>query len=296
MAGLIAFPFATRPIGRDSRSSVAVRPFAPRIAPAAVRVPDPRHVQVEIPFPLGTPQIFVHEGARQLLERKLSQAALRPVMLAVTDNCRNMIAFGERDGVLRARLHHMFLDAPPRVQAALVRFVARADRDSSSVVGRFIEQNSHRIRATQPFGQPLLTVGERHDLLSVFGALNRKYFAGTVDAMITWGRVGRTRPNPSGVATRRTIKLGSYSAIERLIRVHPMLDRSWVPRYFVSYVVYHEMLHHVIPASSKGGRRVLHPPQFTERERVFRDYDRALSWERGHLHRLLRAQGMRAAG
>src|SRR5690348_13467756 len=104
MAGRIVFPFAQRPIGRDSRSRVPVRPLAPRVAPAAVRVPDPRHVQIEIPFPSAHPQIFVHEGARQSLERRLSQAALKPVSLSITDNRRSMIAFSSRGGVLKARL------------------------------------------------------------------------------------------------------------------------------------------------------------------------------------------------
>src|SRR3712207_8543596 len=53
---------------------------------------------------------------------------------------------------------------------------------------------------------------------------------------------------------RNTIKLGSYSAIERLIRIHPTLDAEWVPRYFVSYIVYHELLHHVVPALRSSGR------------------------------------------
>lgn len=290
--GLIVFPFAQKPIGRDARARTRVRPLAPRVAPAAVRVPDPRHLQVEIPFPAGRPQIFVHEGARQLLERRLSGAAMRPVMLGVTDNCRSMIAFGERDGILRARLHHMFLDAPSTVQNALVRYIAKNDRDASLVVGRFIEQNSHRIRAARPFLRPLSTQGRHHDLLSMFAALNKRYFGGAVDALVTWGRVGRRLVDDDGklIQPPRSVKLGSYSAVERLIRIHPVLDRPWVPRYFVSYVLYHEMLHHVIPPVTDGKRRILHPPHFLEREGKFRDYERAMAWERAHIHRVLRAR------
>jgi len=106
---------------------------------------------------------------------------------------------------------------------------------------------------------------------------------------------------------RRAIRLGSYSSLERVIRIHPVLDRAWVPRYFVAYIVYHEMLHHMIPSargtsrhasakiiSSTGqpdftsGRRTLHPPEFLEREREFRNFERALDWERRHISRLLR--------
>jgi hypothetical protein len=290
MPGLIVFPFAQRPVGRDSRARLPVRPLAPRVAPAAVRVPDPRQVHVEIPFPAGHPQIFVHEGARQLLERKLTVAAGKPVFLSINDNCRSMIAFAERDGIVRARLHHMFLDAPKAVQLALVCYIAKGDREASCVVGRYIERNSHRIRAARPFLLPITTQGAHHDILSIFSALNDKYFGGTVDALITWGRLG-SRRNSEGTG-RRSIKLGSYSAVERLIRIHPTLDRPWVPRYFVSYVVYHEMLHHVIPAiEQRGGRRILHPPHFMEREALFRDYERALAWERAHMHRVLRARG-----
>ena len=106
-----------------------------------------------------------------------------------------------------------------------------------------------------------------------------------VNAVITWGKrpTRKTKGEP-----QRTIKLGSYSAVDRLIRIHPALDQKWVPRYFVAYIVYHEMLHHVIPSSQGNGRRMLHPPIFQARERVFRDFDRAIAWERAHISRLLR--------
>jgi hypothetical protein len=282
--GQAVYPFATQsPLGRTSRAR-ALHPLAPRIAPAAVRVPDPRHSEVEVTFPSGHPQIFVHEGARQALERRLTQAHHRPVLLSVTDNRRNMISHSNRAGVLSARIHHMFLDAPSTVQEALVQYVVRGDRSASSLVGRYIEENGHRIRASRPVLAPLTTQGNVHDLLSIFRKVNDTYFGGSVEALITWGRRGS--PPPGG---RRSIKLGSYSAVERLIRVHPALDKAWVPRYFVACIVHHEMLHHVIPQSQGNGRRMLHPPAFKAREKLFRDYERSLAWEKAHLARLLRS-------
>ncbi|APR87254.1 hypothetical protein A7982_12603 [Minicystis rosea] len=286
MTGQPAFSFALPPLGRVSRAKTlhASLPFAPRVSHAAVRVPDPRHLPPELQFPAGQPQIFVHEGARQALERRLSQAYHRLVLLSVTDNTRHMISRTQRDGVLQVRLHHMFLDAPAVVQEALVRYVVEGERTSSAVVSKYIEDHGYRIRATRPVSTPLVTAGETHDLFAIYRTVNEKYFAGAVDALITWGR--RT-PKPK--ESRRSIKLGSYSAVERLIRVHPVLDRPWVPRYFVSYIVYHEMLHHVIPQSQGSGRRMLHPPLFKARERLFRDFDRSLTWERTHIGRLLRS-------
>lgn len=304
MAGQLVFPFAqpsrsavigTAVRARRDRKSVP-RSSPPRISQAAVRVPDPRHLSEEIQFPPGQPQIFVHEGARQALARRLELAHQRPVLLSVTDNYRQMLSSSLHEGVLRARVHHMFLDAPASVQEALVRYMVNQERDASLIVGQYIDQNGHRIRASRPVSTPLVTQGRTHDLLALFRKLNHQYFGDTVDALITWGRRVRVR------RPRRTIKLGSYSAIERLIRIHPVLDQPWVPRYFVSYIVYHEMLHHVIPASRgvsrdgsgsgrrlSGGRRTQHPPEFVARERVFRYYDRAIAWEKAHVGRLLRA-------
>ena len=287
------------------------------MAPAAVRIPDPRQLSLDITFPAGQPQIFVHEGARQALERRLAQAYQKPVLLSVTDNARRMISCSRTGGILTARIHHMFLDAAPEVQDALVRYVVKSERDASQLVGKYIDANGHRIRATRPITGKIRTTGEHHDLLALFHKLNDRYFASQVDSLITWGRAGNRRPRPPVTArasrttsakrtrttsasrsraaklappdARRAIKLGTYSATERLIRIHPVLDKPWVPRYFVSFVIYHEMLHHVMPTTIVSGRRVLHPPLFMARERFFRDFDRAMAWERAHLHRLLRA-------
>ncbi len=289
MTGQLVFPFAHAPLGRISRGRAPSGALAPRVSHAAVRVPDQRHTPLEFRFPSGHPQIFVHEGARQALERRLSLANGGPVILSVTDNVRQMVTHTLTSGILQLRLHHMFLDAPSSVQEALVRYVIEGDRAGSQIVGKYIEDNGFRIRASRKVSTPLLTQGATHDLYVIFHAVNDKYFGGGVDALITWGRHGR-RASQDGVRTpRRSIKLGSYSATERLIRVHPALDRPFVPRYFVSYIVYHEMLHHVIPSSQGSGRRMLHPPIFVARERLFRDFDRAIAWERAHISRLLRS-------
>ena len=130
------------------------------------------------------------------------------------------------------------------------------------------------------------TRGKHHDLLSIFNDVNERYFGGSVNALITWGpkkRRGRAHP-------RRSIKLGSYASLERLIRIHPSLDRSWVPRYFVAFVVYHELLHHFSPSTrGRSARRALHPPEFLAKERAFRNYERAVTWQSRNLSRLLRA-------
>ena len=62
-----------------------------------------------------------------------------------------------------------------------------------------------------------------------------------------------------------------------------------MPHYFVEYVVFHEMLHHMMPMPVRDGRRELHTPEFRQGEQRFRNYARAIEWERQHLGRLLRS-------
>jgi hypothetical protein len=254
-------------------------------AAAAIRIPERVRAQLRLVFPAQSPRLFVHEGARQALERKLRAAFAGPVILSITDNRHSIITHRVSSrGVrtLHARIHHMFLDAPPFVVDALVRYVTKGDRDASATLGDFIDDNGFQV-ARRKRSAPLTSKGKHHDLLAIYGKLNDRYFDGAMNVLITWGKRPTTRSKE-----RRTIKLGSYSAIDRLIRVHPALDRKWVPRYFVSYIVYHEMLHHVIPGSRGLGRVNMHPPEFKEREREFRYFQRALEWEKRHVARLLR--------
>jgi predicted metal-dependent hydrolase len=180
----------------------------------------------------------------------------------------------------------MFLDAPERVIEALVRYVVDGDREGSDQVGSFIEKNSHRIRAVRRIRGRVKTRGRVHDLERVLADVSERYLGSETppDVLISWGKHTHPTQKKKG---RKTIKLGSYSATERLIRIHPALDKEWVPRYFLSYIVYHELLHHLIPAVKDGGRAMLHGPDFLRREREFRHYERAIAWERKNIHRLL---------
>ncbi len=181
----------------------------------------------------------------------------------------------------------MFLDASPDIVRALGRYAAHNDRAASPrALGLFIEDHQVSIRPERrraPRLVPLRTVGRIHELSAIYDELNRRYFDNTIDARITWGqRV------PEGRRRRRSsIKMGSYSVEDRLIRIHPSLDRAFVPRLFVEWIVYHEMLHqkHDIPVVD--GRRQFHTPAFLIEEAAFAHYDVARRWERENLDKLL---------
>ena len=181
------------------------------------------------------------------------------------------------------RLHCMFADADPVITRALARYIADNDRDASRVLGDFIDANSDAVRGRgrRAPAQVILTAGDHHDLRAIFDDLNARYFDNAIDAAITWG-ARTTAPR-----RRSSIKMGSYSVEERLIRIHRSLDRGFVPSFFVEWIVFHEMLHQVHDIKVKNGRREFHSKAFMTDESRFGRYTEARIWERTHLDALL---------
>jgi predicted metal-dependent hydrolase len=227
--------------------------------------------------------------AEASLARRIRAHIVRgQVRVTLTDNRYTMISVrrqprGHGPRNYDVRLHCMFADADPVITRALARYIAENDRDASRVLGDFIDANQEVVkgRARKSPTQVILTAGDHHDLRQIFDELNEKYFESKIDAAITWGaRTGRPR-------RRHSIKMGSYSVEERLIRLHRSLDRAFVPRFFVEWIVFHEMLHQVHDIKVKNGRREFHSKAFMADEARFDRYEEARLWERTHLDALL---------
>jgi hypothetical protein len=205
-----------------------------------------------------------------------------PVRLFVTDNRTTMVSFRRGAKGLRLRVHHMFLEAPDEVVRALALYAGRGTASAGQLLDEFIQVRQPLIRKRRTLSEPELSPqGRCFHLQEIFEKLNAQHFGGAISARIAWGRM-------PGSKRRRSIRLGVYDPQGKEIRIHPALDRPYVPRFFVEFIVFHEMLHELFPASVGRGRRVHHPRKFRERERDFPLYDQALAWERENLRRLLR--------
>jgi hypothetical protein len=224
-------------------------------------------------------EVLVEKAAA--LARSLSHELGVPVRLSVTDNRSTMVSFRRAPAALRLRLHHMFLDAPAPVVRAVADYAGRGHRRAGRLLDDFVRREQPRIRQHRDAGDEVLSPrGETYDLREIFDHLNEVHFQGGVRASIGWGRSpGRRR--------RKSIRLGVYDHQTREIRLHPALDQPAVPRFFVEYIVFHEMLHQVFPSSHGPGRRTHHPRAFRDREKAFPQYATALRWERENLGVLL---------
>jgi hypothetical protein len=261
--------------------AVAVRR---EVRPAPTTTPEPEYDPIgrgEVSYPDATAE--QQERARTDLGERISAYLTKgSARVVVTDNLHTMVSIKRGHGVLTFRIHHMFLGAPPAVVRALGRYAQRQDRAAANMLRSFVDANEESIRRqTQPRPVPCDVQGRYHHLQEIFDDLNERYFDGAISARITWG------PRTKRRGRRRSIKLGSYTCEDALIRIHPVLDAKDVPTFFVAWIVFHEMLHEIHDMPVVDGRRVYHTRQFRQAEASFEHYAEAVLWERTNLHKLL---------
>lgn len=192
-------------------------------------------------------------------------------------------------GALEVRLHKLFAEAPPEVHAAVASWV-RSGRRAPRACARLDAYIAEILRRSPPTAarRALVPRGDHHDLERLVAELlatelAAEFPAGTERPHIGWGRRAASR-------TRRSLRLGSYDADGRIVRIHPVLDQPAVPEWFVRYVVFHELLHAVFPVERGADDRWIHHGRpFRRRERAYADHKRALQWERANLSALIRS-------
>lgn len=255
------------------------RPALVPVAPAPTPAPETPTLELSKPPPS---RLETMAQARLLAQRLADLVGGEfTVLLSVHDNASTMMSFRRQPPLLKVRLHHMFLDAPERVVAAVVEYAARGRRHAGPVIDEFIASRQERIRGKAPRASTLEARGRCFDLKAIFDELNETLFQGGIRARIGWGRAALRR-------RRRSIRLGVYDHKSREIRVHPSLDKPDVPAFFVEFIVFHEMLHQLFPSERGGGRHVHHPRAFRDREKAFPRYQAAIAWEKEHLQELLK--------
>ncbi|MEM9073292.1 MAG: hypothetical protein AAGE52_32605 [Myxococcota bacterium] len=258
-------PTSVHPPDADALEATADAPDPGALEPAA-DTPDPATLKAK---------------ATELAS-ELQQGLRESVRLIVTDNKRLMISAKRKGGVLELRLHHMFLRANSDVRHALVRYLRRRDRKSGRVLDDFIAENESRIDRRRRRATVCRPKGRFYHLREIFEELRPLFPESMEGLQITWGKMPARR-------RQRSIQLGSYAPEDKVIRVHPVLDQEWVPRWYVAAVVYHEMLHHALPAVKVGRTLRHHTPEFRRREREFEWHDAAKAWEDTNFRRLLQS-------
>ena len=216
--------------------------------------------------------------------RALATRLGQPIRLIVTDNRSTMLVARPKGGRLELRLHHMFLTADENILDAVADYLSGNASKAAATIDQFVEEHRSGFVAPGPPQEALRSNGRHHDLRAIADDLASRHFGAGAGFRITWGKRVQLKRR------QRSLQLGTYLPEERLIRIHPVLDQSWVPQFFVEAVVFHEMLHHDMPAVVQNGRRHYHTRAFRKRERSFEYHAAAQKWEKENLWRLLRGK------
>jgi predicted metal-dependent hydrolase len=211
------------------------------------------------------------EGLKDFLEK----ASGRAVSLAITNNSTSLLSIKSEPGKVSVRLHRIFLHAGEDVIGEIAALMKK-QKIKTPLIRDFIRYSSGSIKESTVKKRASRTQGKYFNLAEIYDLIHTKYFRDGVSAAITWG----TR------CTRHSVKkrtLGSYNDHSNTIRISPVLDKKTVPRYFIEFIVYHEMLHADMGVEVKKGRRGIHTKEFRRRERLFLLYEKAAAWEKENI-------------
>lgn len=205
----------------------------------------------------------------------LQKAIGKKISLTITDNSSSLLSVREKGGIAYVRLQKIFLGSDREVWNEIADFVKKK-KGRMPLFRDFAKQNLKSLKKEFKGKVTINTQGRYHDLRDIYESVNNKYFNGAISCPITWG-MQRYR----GYARKRT--LGSYSRHTKTIRISPLLDKKAVPRYFMEFIAYHEMLHAEMGVQEKNGRRFYHTKEFRKREKLFEDYDKAIAWQKRYI-------------
>jgi len=216
--------------------------------------------------------------AREAARRRRAPAR---VEVRIADYRSTVVRVVRRGGLCRVSVHSRLAAAPPGVFAAAVRCVwDRLDRrapDPADVRALAAFLRDHRTAVPPP--APAGSAAGRHvDLAAACRSVNARFFDGQAPvAGVTW-------------TPRRSFRrLADCHPEAGIIRVSRLLDNPRVPRYYIEYLIYHELLHLVVPPVTRGGRRCFHHPAFRRLERQFPQYREAREFQERILPSLARA-------
>jgi len=211
------------------------------------------------------------------LQEELENGCGQKLKLKINDNRSTMLSVKWEPDCTIVSLHRMFLKAPQNVMQALACYIRRQDKMIAPSVKAFIEDNLKDMDYSHLLDHDKLSIqGHVYNLQNIYDDINREYFEKQLKLYITWFG----KPNHKG---RSQVTFGLYHDPLKLIKINRLLDSSFFPEYLVSFVIYHEMLHHVCPAYfDENGMHRIHSKEFKQKEQQYRYYDLAQNWIKEH--------------
>lgn len=214
-------------------------------------------------------------------QEKLENQTGIKLQLRINNNRSTMLSVKWSSKCTKVSLHRMFLNAPGNIMEALACYLTGKHKSLAPSIKAYIEDNLQKLDYSYKLDlKKLHTQGKIYDLQALYDQINDEYFEGRLKLHITWfGKASRSSSN--------RITFGLYHDPLRLIKINRLLDQKHVPEYFISYIIYHEILHYVCPTYvDERGVKQIHSKEFKEREKEFRYYHLAQKWIRDNQQHL----------
>jgi hypothetical protein len=177
-----------------------------------------------------------------------------------------------RNGRVVVRIGKEFQRAPRPVAEAVVRIVTRRRLPRDVRRALFFEIRCW-LAGLAPCGPPserfLPPAGRHVDLRAVLEGVRRRHLRTDVPIRIGW----------SEQPARNLMGRYESGTPTGLIVVNRLLDSPLVPRWYLDFLVFHEVLHALIPPRPGASRILVHPPEFRRAERRHPDHARARHFE-----------------
>jgi hypothetical protein len=202
---------------------------------------------------------------------RLESLAPYPLDLIWHENKSSYLSVRKEQGIIQLRIHRLFYDAPTPVLEALLLYALKRDPQARIV----LKQMAHlHFSQNVTLAVPLQSEGKTYNLQEIYK--KNQLLIPVEEVSIGWSRLNKTK--------FRSITFGIYDKQRRQIRINPLLDDPLVPLYFVEFIVYHEMIHALIPTKiDLSGRCSIHSKEFRSQERRFPQYAEAKEWEKTSL-------------
>lgn len=224
---------------------------------------------------------------KQSFLKALELGLSSPAQIRFNQNKGTYLSVSYPEGKIRASIHELFLQAPKPVFDALVKYLnGNRRKQNFAIIRSFVYQQDQRKGSTTAHKAfQTLQKGTFYDLEAILQEVQDWHFAHMpLDIFITWHTFSRK----SKKRKRKSMTFGEYHAQDRLIKINRLLDNPEVPRYFLAFVVYHEILHQLCPPHvDENGILRIHNPLFKEQEKRYLFYKEAMLWRKRYLQKFL---------
>lgn len=226
-----------------------------------------------------------------LLHDFLEEFTKKKVILKVNQNKSTYLSVSyPRDDLIKASIHQIFLTADQTVLFALAKYVqgSRGKKNFAIIKAYVHEQDNLAGYTTNKKVPPLKTKGEVYDLEEILRYVESFYFdEQQLGLNITWYTPKKRRKRFSR-SFRQNVTFGEYHAPLKLVKINTLIDNWEVPKVFVSFIVYHEVLHHIHPPKvGETGKSMIHHKEFKKAEKEFLFYDEAMHWKQEYMQNFL---------